>query len=222
MSWELIAYWICFAIGSGYAAVTAILGGFFGMAHHVGDLGIGVGHADMGHDYGGGHDATGGHGDAFAVGSDMEPVISPLSPAAISVFLATFGGVGVILTSMFHLSLFATLPASTAAGALVTGGVLVLFYHFFTKVQASSETRMAEVIGLSAEVTVPIPGHGVGEIAYICRGARLVSPARSEDGSELPRHAAVQIVRQVGSTLYVAPGRAASRATEPDEFEARD
>jgi membrane protein implicated in regulation of membrane protease activity len=221
MSWELIAYWICFAVGSGYATVTAILGGFFGLAHHAGDFGGGIGHADMGHDYGGGHDAS-GHGDAFATGGDMEPVIAPLSPATISVFLTTFGGVGIILTSLFHLGLLVTLPASTLAGLAVAGGVFVLFYHLFTKVQASSETRMAEVIGLSAEVTVPIPGKGIGEIAYVCRGARLVSPARSDDGSELARHTAVQIVRQVGNTLYVATGRPTSRVAEAGEFEARD
>ncbi len=51
MSWELVAYWICFGLGTTYATVSAILGGFFGLAHHGGD--ISVGHVDMGHDYGG-------------------------------------------------------------------------------------------------------------------------------------------------------------------------
>jgi len=223
MTWDLIAYWICFAVGSGYATVTAILGGFFGLAHHAGDFGGGVGHADMGHDYGGGHDAS-GHGDAFATGGDMEPVIAPLSPATISVFLTTFGGVGVILTSLFHLNVLVTLPASTAAGLAVAGGVFVLFYHLFTKVQASSETRMAEVIGLSAEVTVPIPDGGLGEIAYVCRGARLVASARADDGQAITRRAAVRIVRQVGSTLYVslAGDVESPRVPDPRELEARD
>ncbi len=99
MPWELIAYWICFGLGTTYAAVSAILGGFFGMAHHGGDLG--VGHADMGHDYGG--QATGGHGEAFATGGgEVEPAIAPISPATISVFMATFGGAGILLTELGH------------------------------------------------------------------------------------------------------------------------
>lgn len=205
MSWELIAYWICFGIGASYAAVSALLGGFFGLVHHAGDLGGDGGGVDMGHDYGGGAEDVGGHGEAFASSGEAEPTIAPISPATISVFLTVFGGVGIILTSLAKMSLFLSLPLSAAAGFLVAGLVFVMFYYLFTKVQASSETRAQEVIGLTGEVTVPIPAEGVGEVAFVCRGARLVSPARVEGGGELPRHAAVRIARQVGSTLYVTP-----------------
>ena len=64
---------------------------------------------------------------------------------------------------------------------------------------------MSEVIGLTAEVTVPIPEAGMGEIAYVCRGARFSSSARSCNGSGIGRHETVRIVRQVGNTLYVEP-----------------
>ncbi len=203
LDYSLIAYWLCFILGSGYAAITALLGGFFGMAHHVGD--IGVGHVDMGHEYGaGGHDA-GGHGEAFGGGTEAEPVIAPLSPATISVFLTVFGGVGIITTTLFHMRLLLSLPVSLAAGTGVAWFVLLLFYHLFTKVQASSETRMVEVVGLNAEVTVPIPAEGMGEVAYVCRGARLVAPARAQGAEGIARHAAVRITRAVGSTLYVEP-----------------
>jgi membrane protein implicated in regulation of membrane protease activity len=222
MPWELIAYWLCFGLGSGYAAVSALLGGFFGLTHHMGD--IGGGHMDMGHDYGGGHDTAGGHGEAFATAGEGEPVIAPISPATISVFLTVFGGVGIILTSLYKMDLFLSLPISAGAGILVAAFVVVLFYHLFTRVQASSEARMREVIGLTAEVTVPIAAGGVGEVAYVCRGARLVSPARSESGEDIARHTPVRIARQVGATLYVAPTGLEGEPSPPapEHLEAKD
>ncbi len=212
---SLVAYWICFSLGTAYATVTALLGGFFGITHHIADFG--GAHADMGHDYGaGGHDAS-GHGEAYSGPGEGEPVISPLSPATISVFMTVFGGVGIITTTLFHMRLLLTLPISLASGFLVAGFVLILFYHLFTKVQASSETRIAEVVGLSAEVTVPIPAGGIGEVAYVCRGARLVSPARATGVAGLPRHAAVRIARRVGSTLYVQPLSTTGEGPPPPE-----
>lgn len=219
MSWELIAYWICFGLGVTYAAVSALLTGFFGLTH--GAEGADVGDVDMGHDYGGGE----GHGEAFAVGAEGEPVIAPLSPATIAMFMTVFGGVGIILTSMFKLGLFLSLPISLGAGALAAALIFLLFYHLFTKMQASSETRMADVIGLLGEVTIPIPAAGVGEVAYTSRGSRLVSPARTETGEEISRHVSVRISRRVGNTLYVTPVPPGEPAPEPsthDDLELND
>ncbi len=206
MDWALTAYWVCFGVGTLYATVSALLGGLHGVFEHGGGAGGGGG-VEMSHDYGAGHGTVtaDGHGDAYATPGESEPVISPLSPATISIFLATFGGVGIILTSMFKQSLFVSVPVSAGAGVGVASFVMLLFYHLFTKVQGSSEPRQAEAIGLAAEVTVPVPGDGVGEVAYICRGARFVSPARSQTGQELARHAAVRIISQVGNTFYVEP-----------------
>jgi membrane protein implicated in regulation of membrane protease activity len=209
MDWTLIAYWVCFGVGTTYAVVSALLGGVHGLLDLGGDGGNGGGHVEMAHDYGAGHgEVTTGHegsGEAFATVGEAEPVISPLSPATLSIFLATFGGVGIILTSMFKLNLFVSLPVSAGAGVGVAGSVMLLFYHLFTKVQGSSEPRSAEAIGLTAEVTVPVPKEGVGEVAYVVRGARFVSSARSQTGKPLARHVAVRIVRQVGNTFYVEP-----------------
>ncbi len=206
MDWSLIAYWVCFGVGTGYAIVSALLGGLHGMFDHAGEIGGGA--TEMSHDYGAGHDAgghEGGSGEAYASMGEGEPVISPLSPATISIFLATFGGVGIILTSLFRVNLYVSLPASAGAGIGVSALMMFIFYHLFTRVQASSEARAMDAIGLTGEVTVPVPEGGVGEVAYILRGARLVSAARSQAGKAVPRHTAVRIVRQIGNTLYVEP-----------------
>ena len=202
MDWALVAYWVCFLCGTTFALVSAVMSGLFGFGHG-GD--VGGAHFEVSHDYGAhGGGAAGGYGDAFSTEAQMESPIAPLSPATISVFMATFGGVGIILTSLFHMSLLLTLPASAAAAFSVAWIVFLVFYHFFTAVQASSEPRMAEAIGLKAEVTVPIPLDGMGEVAFVARGLRVTSPARSQEGVELGRRDAVKIVRQVGNTLYVA------------------
>src|SRR5574340_501591 len=145
MDWALVAYWVCFLCGTTFALITAVMSGLFGFGHGA-DVG-GGGHFEVSHDYGAHGSATGGHGDAFSTEAQMESPIAPLSPATISVFMATFGGTGIILTSLFHLNLLLTLPASAAAAFGVAWVVFLVFYHFFTAVQASSEPRMAEAIG---------------------------------------------------------------------------
>ena len=200
MDWALIAYWVCFFTGTTYALISALLSGFFGFGHGAPEAG---GHFEVSHDYGAGGGVADGHGEAFSVEAAEGVPIAPLSPATMSVFMATFGGVGILLTSLFHQSLFVSLPASAGAGFVVAGAVFALFYRVFTSVQASSEPRMAEAVGLKGEVTVSIPTEGVGEVAFVARGLRVTSPARSQEGKELPRNSAVRIVRQVGSTLYV-------------------
>lgn len=201
MSWSLIAYWVCFLTGTTYALISAVMSGFFGFGHEAPEAG---GAFEVSHDYGAQGGLGEGHGEAFSVEAQAEAPIAPLSPATISVFMATFGGVGIILTSLFHLNLLITLPASSAAGFLVAAVVFMFFYRVFMAVQASSEPRMAEAVGLKAEVTVPISGGGVGEVAFVARGSRITAPARSQEGVDLGRHAAVRVVRRVGSTVYVA------------------
>ena len=207
MYWALIAYWVCFGVGTVYALVSALMGGIFGLLDIGGDADVGGDLGDIGHDYGAGGEDTGdiGHGDAFATAGEAEPVISPLSPATISVFLATFGGVGIILTSLAKVELIVSLPVSALAGTVVAGSVMVLFYHLFTKVQGSSEARAGDAVGLTGEVTVPVPKEGVGAVAYILRGARLTATARSQSGKPIAGHAPIRIVRRVGNTLYVEP-----------------
>ncbi len=226
MDWALLAYWVCFGVGTVYALVSALMGGIFGLLD-IGAEGDVGGGGDFGHDYGAGGGEVGdiGHGDAFATEGEAGPVISPLSPATISVFLATFGGVGIILTSLAKVRLIVSLPISAMAGTAVAGFVMVLFYHLFTRVQGSSEARAADAVGLSGEVTVPVPKGGVGEVAYILRGARLTATARSQSGRAIARHQGVRIVRRVGNTLYVEPlgeEEAASQPVAPADSELKD
>lgn len=217
MDWVIIAYWICFLTGSVYAVISAFLSGFFGGF----DGGHGLGHVEIGHDYGAG--GAGGHGDVLAVPeTGDEPVMGPLSPATLAIFMTTFGGTGIILTSLFKMKLLVSLPLSMLAGVGLAAVIFVTFYRFFAAVQCSSESRVAELAGLRGEVNVPIPPEGVGEVVFICRGNRLSSSARSQDGVDLPRHAVIRIVRMVGNTAYVSLLGEEAPASPPQETPAED
>ena len=63
---------------------------------------------------------------------------------------------------------------------------------------------LLDIIGVVGEVITPIPEKGVGEIAYVQKGARYSAPAREQSGAPVPGGAAVKIVRVAGSQFYVA------------------
>ena len=59
------------------------------------------------------------------------------------------------------------------------------------------------MIGQEAEVTVPIPHVGLGEIAYTIGETRYTNPAKTADAKELPANARVKIIDLVGGTYIV-------------------
>jgi hypothetical protein len=89
------------------------------------------------------------------------------------------------------------------SGMIVGGVVSYAFYRVTLLTQASSHARAGEEIGIDAEITIPIPNNGLGEIAYVVRGTRFTNPARTLDGKELPAHIMVKIVKQAGNTYIV-------------------
>jgi hypothetical protein len=89
------------------------------------------------------------------------------------------------------------------SGLIVGGAVSYGFFRIMLATQASSHARAGEEIGIEAEITVPIPNDGLGEIAYVVRGTRFTNPARTLDGKELPARVMVKIVKQAGNTYIV-------------------
>lgn len=198
-----IVYLVCFFLGLGFAIISGLLSGVFsgGAEAHV-DVGGG---GDV--DVGGGHAGAEGHGGSM----DGTVHFSPMSPVVLSMFIATFGGAGIVFKKALSLPLAAHVPLALASALGVAGAVFYVFYKIFAATQSSSEARAADVIGMEAEVTVPIPHQGLGEIAYRIAGARYTNPARTADGKELPAHAQVRIVRFVGNTYIVQKSESGGR-----------
>lgn len=179
-----IAYLICFFLGLGFAVISALLSGVFaGGDAHVDSSGAPDVHADVGATDGGVH-------------------FSPLSPVSISMFLASFGGAGIITAKYFHLPVTAQIPISAGSGFAVSLTVAWLMFSLVKAASSSSTVRVADLVGLDAEVDVSIPKDGMGQISYI-RGGRHTAGAKSADNTDIPTGSVVKIVRIVGNTYFV-------------------
>jgi hypothetical protein len=177
-------YIVCLFLGLGFAVLSGLLAGVFsgGAEAHVD---VGGGHVDLGH------------------GMEGAVHFPILSPVTISMFVATFGGCGLLFMKYFHWPAAIHVTASIVAAGAVAFATAWLLYVIFKATSAGAPPDAAEAVGLDAEVTVAIPHGGLGEIAFTVRGSRLTSPARTEDGKELPASSAVKIVKQVGTTYLV-------------------
>jgi len=179
-------YLVCFFLGLGFALLSGLLAGLF------------TGHVGAHMDTGGGHDAGGHfHTDEGSVH------YSPLSPVTIAMFVSTFGGTGILFKRFVNPNYWVHGPMAIVAALVVAFIVSWIFYRIMVATQSTSQPRSEEAIGLEAEITVPIPHQGLGEIAYTLRGSRLTSPAKTADNKELPARAVVKIVKQVGNTYIV-------------------
>jgi membrane protein implicated in regulation of membrane protease activity len=179
-------YYVCFFLGFGFAVLSGLLSGVFsgGAEAHV--------------------DAGGAHVDVSQAHGGEGPVHFPiLSPVTLSMFVATFGGAGIVYKKFLHLPAAGHIPLAGITAVLVALLVAWIFYKLFSITQSSSEGSAEEVIGMTAEITVPIPNDGLGEIAYTLRDRRVTNPARTVDGKELPAHLQVKIVKLVGNTYVV-------------------
>jgi membrane-bound ClpP family serine protease len=148
-------------------------------------------------------DGSGGHAEAGMDASDM-PGVSAFSPSIISCFITAFGGFGVI----FHeipatRQVWASAPLAMVGAFFVASLLLWALRKLFHNTQSSSESRLSNIIGLVGQVITPIPANGVGEIAYVEKGARYSAPAREEKGSPIPSGQPVKITRVDGSQFFV-------------------
>ncbi len=177
-------YFISFAIGLGYAIFVGVAGHLFG-----GD-GPGDTHMDF--------------------GTDLP--ISPLSPTVLATFLTGFGGGGMLANSYFQLSLGKGVVVAILTGALLSSSTFGILAFLFKNTQAGSEFTLDDMVGRVVQIITPIPENGMGEIAVVVKGTRVIGPARSEDGSAIPRNTPVAIVRVVGNLYYVQKHQPAPQA----------
>jgi membrane-bound ClpP family serine protease len=182
----MIIYGICLVVGLLFTLTSVMFGHFFGGGH------------DGGHVAG-----SGGHVEAGADSSDA-PGMSIFSPTIIASFITAFGGFGLIFTQFPATSNAAiSAPLSLLGGFMVAGALFAFFRSVFRHTQGSSESHVAKLIGVEANIITPIPENGVGEIAYVVGDTRYTAPARTEGGAAVPNGRTVTIVRIVGSQFYV-------------------
>jgi membrane protein implicated in regulation of membrane protease activity len=175
-----------------YAAVAAF--GFLVLLVMlvVGDL-FGADHDIAGHDVALDHDAGG----------------PSLFSARIMASFVTAFGVGGVLARYYDLSHPAASGVGIACG-LVMSTIVYQFARLLYSQQASSEVRMANLVGRSAEVLVAIPDGGVGQVTLTLGGERTDHIARSADGRAIARGTEVTITGLRGDSVVVTTTLAAA------------
>lgn len=186
-----LLYFILLVLGLVYALFLLISG-------QIGADGAG----DMDHDIqiGGDHDTSLHVGDA-----DHPHGLSPISPLTIATFVTAFGATGLIATGLFNATDRFSLLWAALGGVLFSAMIYVGFTYLFIKPQGSSEVRIADLTGTTAEIITPIPENGLGEIAFVAQGGRVTYSARHFQNEKVDRGTPVRILRIVGGVAYVEP-----------------
>jgi len=189
-------YFGMFLLGVGYAIFIVVTGGLGNM--DMPNVDIDVSQIDLPGDVGG--------PEIPAAGFDAPDIqVSPLSPVTIATFVTTFGGIGVLAVQLFGVDARWSLLWATVGAFLLSGLVYLFYSQVLVRSQASSEIRRGELIGVQAEVTVPIGETAMGQVTYVTKSGRMSSMARSIDNTAIPRGTFVQIMRLVGQVALVRP-----------------
>jgi membrane protein implicated in regulation of membrane protease activity len=198
-------YFALFFVGLGYAIFIVVTGGLANI--DMPDVNIDIPQIDLpgGVEVPGGGVQIGGP-ELPPAGLDAPDVsVSPLSPITIASFVTSFGGIGVLATQFFGVGGRISLLWATG-GAVLISAVMFLFYsQVLIRSQGSSEIHRSDIVGLEAEVTVPIGVDTPGQVTYITKSGRMSSTARSATGNPIPRGQLVQIVRIAGPQALVRP-----------------
>lgn len=138
-----------------------------------------------------------------AAGHDVSLV--SLSPISIAAFVTSFGGIGLIANLGLGWDSLASVVAAVVGSLIVAILSHFAFFYLFIAPQASSALKGSDIIGRTAQVTAPIPGNSVGEIAYVSMGERHTATARSSSGQSIARGSTVIIEGITGSVMNVRP-----------------
>jgi len=175
-------YLICFVLG----LVLSFLACFSGLGRlHFGHFHLHAGHAH-----------------AKASGTSL----SALNGFTLSAFLCWFGGAGYLLARYSATVSILVMLAAVAAG--VTGAALLYVALFKLllpreRVLSAEDTRME---GTLARVSDEVRAlDGIGEILFSQAGSRRSAPARSADGSQIPRGTEVVVLRYERGVATIRP-----------------
>jgi len=131
----------------------------------------------------------------------------PVSGTVVATFITGFGGGGIVGHYLLRWPLLGGLGLAVGTGVLLAAAAFGILELIFKQTESGSEFRTDDLHGREAEVITPIPADGSGEVAYIVKGQRETGPARSADGSAVPRGRPVVIEKVIGPTLFVREKR---------------
>jgi len=180
---------VCFLVGLGLSVVSFVSGldrinvfdQIFGHGHHVGGH-----HGRIAVKHGHGHVAG---------------KVSPFNMAAITAFMAWFGGTGLVLEQVTPWD-WPSIAGGAVTAGLVGGNVVNQFLRALMKREKPLE--FTSIVGSIARVTSSIREGGTGEIVFSMNGTRHVAAARSDSGQAVAKGAEVIVVRTDRGIAYVS------------------
>ncbi len=195
MSWEAF-YLVCFVAGL-MLSVVALLGG---MGHlHLPHAPV----VHLPHSVAGAAHGVSSAAHAAASGARGSLRVPWWNGFSAMIFLCWFGAAGYLLTRYSGFVAVAVLALAAVCG--IAGGAIV--FAFLTRVLLPHERELTaeetEVVGALGRISAPIQVGGTGEILYTQLGALRSAPARSEDGSPIPKQEEVFVVRYEKGIAYV-------------------
>lgn len=175
-----------------------------GVSSHAGATGHSAS-AAAGHSAGPAHGGHARQSTADGTSDNEVPGVTPFSPLFLSILLASFGALGLLFIRGFALPASLAAMAAGIIGIVIAWGVSRTFIAVFVSSQTNSLAESFKTVGTEAEVTIPIPQGGTGEVAYVLAGKRLTAPASSEDGMPIEQGRRVVITGMRGTTFLVEP-----------------
>ena len=148
------------------------------------------------------HEVAIEHDVSFDHGTDLS-VPSIFSTRIIAAFITGFGASGAI-ASYYHQSLLSCSLIGLGFG-LITAGIVYAVVSVMYKQQAGSGVTMAEMVGMSATVSVANPKDGFGQVTLVIKGSQVEQFARSADGEAIKHGVSVKIDKFVGDRFIVSP-----------------
>jgi len=125
-------------------------------------------------------------------------------PVVLAGGITVFGGAGILLRRYSDLPAAGIYAAAVAIAAVVGAGMYFVYVRPMKRSESSIGFSMAELAGKRAEVLVPIPPAGFGEVLVRAGAGRTNQIAASFDGVSLPAGAKVVVVDVKDDTLYVS------------------
>ncbi len=128
-----------------------------------------------------------------------------LHPMTILSAIVVFGGSGVLLSDYTGLSASGVALLSAATGVLFSILSFFVYVRPMRRTESSLGYSVRELVGRTAEVTIPVPASGHGEIEIRIGPQVIYQIASSWDGSDIPSETTVVIVSFDDGVASVTP-----------------
>jgi len=148
---------------------------------------------------------------SFTAGSQTQSpaasgrVLMQAAGLSLGVAALVFGAVGLLTERALAIGSISSVLWSLAAGLLAGFIVQLILTRHLDHRFAEDETAMIEMVGSEAEVVIPIPADGVGEVVLLDDSGSTHLGARSASGDPIERGTVVIIERVSHRIAIVRP-----------------